>query len=123
MPRHDVRVYLHDILDASDAVAAFTEGRTMKQYRTDLMLRSAVERQFEIVGEALSQACALEPGLVDEVADARAIIGLRNHVIHGYADVDDDIVWGAIPRLVPLGRDVEAAPGGEGRAAGTALDS
>ena len=69
-------------------------------------LRTAVERQFEIVGEALTQARAVEPDLVDGIGNARAIIGFRNQLIHGYALVDDEIVWGNIERLPGLVDDV-----------------
>lgn len=48
----DDRVYLWDMLNASRAVVEFTRGRTLTEYESDLLLRSAVERQIEIIGEA-----------------------------------------------------------------------
>ena len=60
MPR-DVRVYLYDILQACDEVSSFVEGKAFEDYTESSLLRSAVERQLAIVGEALNQALKLEP--------------------------------------------------------------
>lgn len=109
MRPRDVRVYLFDIQRAAEAILAFTRAKTLDDYLGDLMLRSAVERQFEIVGEAIAHACAVEPRLDDEVRDAHAIVAFRNRVIHGYADVDDEIVWENVARLPALLADVERA--------------
>jgi uncharacterized protein with HEPN domain len=76
------------------------------------MLRSAVERQFEIVGEALSQLNRLAPELIARLPDARNAIAFRNVLIHGYAKVDDSIVWEAaqlnLPRLLQAIRELLA---------------
>jgi uncharacterized protein with HEPN domain len=58
----DPKVYLWDAKTAADAIADFVAGRTFEQYKSDLLLRSAVERQFEIVGEALNQLSRVAPG-------------------------------------------------------------
>lgn len=55
-----------------------------------------MERQFEIIGEALGQLSKLEPQLADRITDRRRIISFRNMLIHGYAEIDDRIVWGVI---------------------------
>ncbi|HEY3316986.1 MAG TPA: HepT-like ribonuclease domain-containing protein [Coriobacteriia bacterium] len=109
MRPRDVRVYLFDIKRSAEAIGQFVRGKSLEDYLADLMLRSAVERQFEIIGEALSQACAAEPRLGEEIREARAIVGFRNRVIHGYADADDEIVWENIARLPSLLADVERA--------------
>ncbi len=57
------------------------------------MLRAAVEREFEIIGEALAQLSKLDAALVARISDYRRIIAFRNILIHGYADVDDQLVW------------------------------
>jgi len=72
------------------------------------MLRSAVERQFEVIGEALRQAVTLEPALARRFTDAKRIIAFRNRLIHGYASVSDALVWGVIEKNLPeLSRQVE----------------
>lgn len=100
MPR-DVRQYLHDIVHATRLIRQFTNSKSPEDYLTDPMLRSAVERQFEIIGEALNQACRVEPDLADRISSSRQIIAFRNRLIHGYATVADDVVWGIIEGYLP----------------------
>ena len=88
--------FLYDMLQAADAIADFVANKTRDDYARDLMLRSAVERQFAIIGEALAQLRGMEPALVPQVSDAKRIIGFRNIIIHGYSVVDDDIVWDTV---------------------------
>jgi len=111
MRSRDPRVCLVDVLTAVEAIQRFVEGETLATYVRDLKLRSAVERQFEIIGEALNQARAADPDLAERIAHAHAIIGFRNQLIHGYALVDDEIVWGNVELLPDLRRDVERALG------------
>ena len=73
------------------------------------MLRAAVERQFEIIGEALAQLLKLDEKLAERLSDHRRIIAFRNILIHGYADVDDRLVWDvATTKLSVLRREVDA---------------
>ncbi len=74
----DVRVYLHDVLTACEAVTAFVKSKTFEDYDADLLLRSGVERQLGIVGEAVNQAVKLEPTLRERITSARWLIDLRN---------------------------------------------
>src|SRR5437870_2077314 len=90
----EVRKYLFDIAQACDLITQFTSGMTFTHYSSDALLRSAVERQFEVVGEALNQALRQWPGLADRVSDCRRIVAFRNRLIHGYAFVSDEVVWG-----------------------------
>jgi uncharacterized protein with HEPN domain len=60
------------------------------------MMRSAVERQFEVIGEAISQLARTEPGMIEAISEHRRIIAFRNILIHGYADVDSWLVWDVI---------------------------
>jgi uncharacterized protein with HEPN domain len=92
MPR-DVRAYLWDVLQAIDLIEQFTRGRTLADYSSDLLFRSAVERQLGIVGEALKQALNYFPDIEPEIRDCRAIIAVRNRLIHGYGSISDELVW------------------------------
>jgi uncharacterized protein with HEPN domain len=97
----DPRAYLWDAREAADAIAAFVGGRTFDDYLADRMLRSAVERQFEIVGEALRQLQKAAPDLASEFPELPQAIAFRNILIHGYTTVDDRTVWRTIQESLP----------------------
>jgi uncharacterized protein with HEPN domain len=63
------------------------------------MLRRAVEREFEIIGEVMSRIEKLDSTI--EISSKRQIISMRNRVIHGYDKTDNDIIWGTIVRHLP----------------------
>ena len=65
------------------------------------MLRSAVERQFEIIGEALAKLAKLDPVLAASLTDHRRITAFRNILVHGYADADDRLVWDVVETKLP----------------------
>jgi uncharacterized protein with HEPN domain len=110
--RHS-RKLLWDVRVAIDRIVAFTAGRERDDYSRDLMLRSAVERQLEIVGEALSQLRKADPDTAARIPDLPKVVGLRNILIHAYADVDDDMVWAAVRKNLPALRDQLDALGGD----------
>jgi uncharacterized protein with HEPN domain len=89
----DPRGYLWDARRAAGLVSQFVHGRTWDAYRTDPMLRSAVERQFEIVGEALNQLSRADTALAERIPDLPRIVAFRNLLVHGYAAIDDRLVW------------------------------
>jgi uncharacterized protein with HEPN domain len=97
-----VKKRLLDALVACRAIRGFTEGIDFTAYERALLVRSGVERQFEIIGEALNRATDEDPALVDDLPDLRRIVGLRNRLIHGYDSVDDEIVWDIIQTKLPL---------------------
>ena len=92
---------LRDILKAGNAILRFTQGTPFERYQTDELLRSAVERQFTILGEAFVRLRDVDDEWVDRIADARRIIGFRNVLVHGYDAIADDRVWDAIQTNVP----------------------
>lgn len=94
----DARKYLWDALRA---VSAFAQDKTFGDYQNDVLLRSAVERQFEIVGEALAQLAKTDAALAARVADLPRIVAFRNILIHGYADVDHSLVWQVLTEKLP----------------------
>lgn len=109
MPSLEIRKYLFDIQQACDLLVQFTQGKCLADYSADPMLRSAVERQFEIVGEALNQLLRLEPTFAPRISDTRRIIAFRNRLIHGYDSLADEIVWGVVETNLPvLSREVAA---------------
>ncbi len=105
----EIRKYLFDIVQACDLLAQFTKGKTFTDYCADALLRSAVERQFGLIGEALHQALRLYPDLSKRVSDCRRIVAFRNRLIHGYAFVSDGVVWGVLETNLPtLRREVQS---------------
>jgi uncharacterized protein with HEPN domain len=92
----EARKYLADIQAAADRIARFTAGKVFDEYVADELLRSAVERQFSILGEALSRLAKDHPDVAASIPNHAQIIAFRNILVHGYASVDDRIVWGVI---------------------------
>jgi len=97
----EVRKYLFDIQEAGELLAQFTEGKSLDDYVADPLLRSAVERQFEVIGEALRQMLNLNPDLSSFISCHQRIIAFRNRLIHGYADIAHDVVWGVLEANLP----------------------
>ena len=76
-------------------IQGFVATKTWEDYSSDILLRSAVERQFEVAGEAMSVLRRLDPETADQVPNVHRIVGLRNILIHGYAQVNNETVWRA----------------------------
>jgi uncharacterized protein with HEPN domain len=87
--------------EACGLIQTFVSGKSFEDYRDDPLLRSGVERQFEIIGEALGRLLEIAPELSERISDTRRIIAFRNRLIHGYASVADDIVWGILEGNLP----------------------
>jgi uncharacterized protein with HEPN domain len=109
MRRREVLKCLFDIVEACEAITEFIAGKSHDDYIASRMLRSAVERQLMIVGEALRQALALDPNLTGDIRNTRRIVSFRNRLVHGYSLTDHDIVWGVLETGLPtLQREVTA---------------
>ena len=92
---------LEDIRLASERILEFTKNKALSDYTSDDLLRSGVERQFEIIGEALSRLAKVAPDVADQINHHRRIISFRNILIHGYDIVEDPIVWDVITNDLP----------------------
>lgn len=92
---------LRDALAAASAIQEWVAGQDFAGYESDLMLRSAVERQLLIVGEALNHARRSEPEITALLPNIHEWVAQRNFIIHVYAEVSDDIVWDTISREIP----------------------
>ena len=91
--KDEIQKYLHDIRGAVSAIIKFVEGSTFETYTGDELIRSGVERKFEIVGEALNKLKTMDEELIEEIREYRSIISFRNILAHGYDTIDDRIVW------------------------------
>jgi len=97
---NEIKKYLFDIHESIESIEKYLgENRDFNVYTTDKMLRRAVEREFEIIGEALSRIEKLDATI--KITSKRQIISMRNRVIHGYDKIDNEIIWGTIVRHLP----------------------
>jgi uncharacterized protein with HEPN domain len=94
--RSESKKYLWDALTAADQITSFVTGEDFDSYCRNPLLRSAVERQMEIIGEAMAQMARRDPESANAIQDVGRIIAFRNLLIHGYATVDNRVVWGVI---------------------------
>jgi uncharacterized protein with HEPN domain len=97
----DPRCFLWDALRATESVQTFLRGKTYEAFVEDDLVRSAVERQLQIIGEALSQLARIDPRIASNVAELRRIIAFRNILVHGYAAINYDTVWRLIEDKLP----------------------
>jgi uncharacterized protein with HEPN domain len=97
---NEIKKYLFDIQESIDSIHRYLgDRRDFNVYMADKMLRRAVEREFEIIGEAMSRIEKLDSTI--EITSKRQIISMRNRVIHGYDKIDNEIIWGTIVRHLP----------------------
>ncbi|MYB77494.1 MAG: DUF86 domain-containing protein [Chloroflexi bacterium] len=94
--------YLRDILDAARLAVSFVDGKSFADYESDILIRSAVERQLTILCEAMSQLDHHHQELTTEITDHDAIIGMRIVLVHRYADLDNRRVWDTVSLSLPV---------------------
>lgn len=94
--------HLADIQRSARLLGQFTQGRTMEAYASDPLLRSAVERQFEVIGEALNRLLKSDPATAQRISEYRRVISFRNILVHGYDVISDRVVWDVVQNKLPL---------------------
>lgn len=99
---NDVKTWLYDILNAIMEIESFFNDSTKEfsEYQNDLRTKRAVERNIEIIGEALSRILKRDETII--ISNSRKIIDTRNRIIHGYDSVSDDVIWGIVIRYLPI---------------------
>jgi uncharacterized protein with HEPN domain len=96
----EIKKYLFDIKLSIDSINEFIgEKRDFNEYKSNKLLKRAIEREFEIIGEAASRILKIDDQF--PLDNARKISDLRNWVIHGYDKIDDVIIWGIISKHLP----------------------
>lgn len=96
----EIKKFLFDIRESIDSIENYLgDKRDFKVYMSDKMLRRAVEREFEIIGEAMSRIEKIDSSI--NISSKKQIISMRNRVIHGYDKIDNEIIWGTIVRHLP----------------------
>jgi uncharacterized protein with HEPN domain len=93
--------FLYDVKIAIDEIDSYfeTEPRNFDNYKKNSLLKRAIERNFEIIGEAISRILKEDPAF--PIENAKKIIGLRNQIIHGYDSISDENIWGIIANYLP----------------------
>lgn len=98
--KREIKKYLFDIKTSIESINDYLgDNRDFFKYQQNKLLRRGIEREIEIIGEAMSRILKLEPKI--QIENARQIIDTRNWVIHGYDKVDDVLVWGIISIHLP----------------------
>lgn len=101
MPRSPL-AYLEDIVDACNGIALALDGVDLAGYLSSRVVRSAVEREFITIGEAVNSLARLDPQLAAGITHARKIVDFRNQLTHEYPTIEDDTVWAIAQRDVPV---------------------
>ncbi len=99
---NDIKVWLYDILNAIVEIEGFFNETSIDflKYQNDIRTKRAVERNIEIIGEAMNRILKKDESI--EISNARKIVDVRNRIIHGYDMVSDDIIWGIISKYLPI---------------------
>lgn len=97
--------WLGDILTSAEVILSATGGKSVGDYRSDAIVRGAVERHFEIIGEAVNRIARHDPGTAEKIGNYPKIISFRNLLAHGYDLVDDDEVWEVVRNDLPVLRE------------------
>lgn len=97
----EARKRLHDIRLAAEALCRFTAGKSVADLPQDEILPAALERKVEIIGEAFVQLRVEDPAIAEQFPDLRKIIGMRNRLVHGYDQLDLNVLWDATISHVP----------------------
>lgn len=98
---NEIKIWLYDILNAIMEIESFLNDRPKDfiNYQNDLRTKRAVERNIEIIGEALNRILKRDEKI--EIKNSRKIVDTRNRIIHGYDSVSDDVIWGIVVRHLP----------------------
>jgi len=99
--------WLYDIKIAIDEIEGYFDGKEKNffQYRNNIMLKRAIERNLEIIGEAINRIITKDNNFEDRITNAKAIIGLRNQVVHAYDNISDENIWSIIINHLPKLKD------------------
>ncbi len=100
--QRDARAFLWDVRESALAIQSFIAGMDATAYAGNAMAQAAVERKFEIIGEALNQLAKLDATLAARIPDLPQIVAFRNLLIHGYATVNVATVWNIAQSALPM---------------------
>jgi uncharacterized protein with HEPN domain len=99
---NNIKTWLYDILNAIVEIDSFfnNESKLFADYQKDLRTKRAVERNVEIIGEAMNRILKLDETIA--ITNSRKLVDVRNRIIHGYDSVSDDVIWGIVIKHLPV---------------------
>lgn len=96
-----IYAWLFDIKTSIEEIESyFPNGKVFQQYQGDLKTKRAVERNIEIIGEAMSRILKIDPKI--KISNSRKIVDARNKIIHGYDEISNDVIWGIVVNNLPV---------------------
>ncbi len=98
----NIKTWLYDILSSINEIESYfiETPKMFEVYQNDLRTKRAVERNIEIIGEAMNRI--LKENCKIEISNSRKIVDVRNRIIHGYDSVSDDVIWGIVVKNLPV---------------------
>lgn len=109
---NNIKTWLFDILNSINEIESYflDTPKLFEVYQNDLRTKRAVERNIEIIGEAMNRILKEDKSI--EISNSRKIVDVRNRIIHGYDSVSDDVIWGIVIKNLPvLQKEVEVLLG------------
>ena len=106
---NEIKTWLYDMLNAIIEIESFFADRPMlfANYQADLRTKRAVERNIEIIGEAMNRIIKKDNSI--QITNSRKLVDVRNRIIHGYDSVSDEVIWGIVVKHLPVLRiEIEA---------------
>jgi uncharacterized protein with HEPN domain len=100
--RHNPSKLCEDILQSIQEIEGFCRGKTFHDFRDDRALQLIIERELEIIGEALARLRRDHPNLAEEIHDVHKVVGLRNVLAHGYDVLEHEILWDIVENKLPI---------------------
>lgn len=99
---NETKTWLYDILGSINEIESYfvDTPKMFEIYQNDLRTKRAVERNIEIIGEAMNRILKLESNI--KISNSRKIVDVRNRIIHGYDSVSDDVIWGIVIKNLPV---------------------
>jgi len=95
-----IKTWLADIKQAIEEINMFLpDQNTYEEFRKDLKTKKAIERNIEIIGEAVNRILKVKPEF--PIKNACKIVATRNRIIHGYDNVSEDIIWSIVVKDLP----------------------
>ena len=97
----EIKTWLFDVLQSIAEIESYFEERPKRfdDYITDIKTKRAVERDIEIIGEAVNRILKKDKDF--KIENAQKIIGARNRIAHGYDKISDDLLWSIVINHLP----------------------